>query len=106
MKKYALILGLATVGLAQPSFASDNVQQVVYKCDRAISLPVTFVNDKKTFAVVTVDGRQVLMAESTTGSGAAYKSTDKQLPYGLSTKGKEAFVTFKDNTILENCVSK
>ncbi|MFT0212471.1 MliC family protein [Pseudomonas sp. F1_0610] len=105
MKKYALILGLATAVLAQPSFAAE-VKQVVFKCDRAISLPVTFVNDKQSFAVVTVDGRQLLLTESPSGSGAVYTSADKNLPYSLSTKNDNAFVNFGDSTILENCVSK
>lgn len=74
---------------------ADHVLQVQYQCERGITVPVTYVNTASgsSYAVLQVDGQQLLMENVVSASGARYTSLDaKRGQYTWDTKGNTGYL--------------
>lgn len=94
--------------LSVPQIQSSTVKAFRYVCRSGKSLSVTYLNtrNKQSFAVLAVDGRELLFVNVLSGSGAKYVA-DR---YTWWTKGPEGTLT--DNTadasappVFANCKS-
>lgn len=69
---------------------TDHVLQVEYQCERGVTVPATYMNTASgsAYAVLHVDGQQLLMENVMSASGARYASMDaKYGQYTWDTKG-------------------
>ena len=74
---------------------ADHVLQVQYQCERGVTVPVTYVNTSigSSYAVLQVDGQQLLMENVVSASGARYASLDaKWGHYIWDTKGNAGYL--------------
>ena len=101
----------AGAALAQPA-GGDTIQKIDYYCERNIVIPVTYINTAAgtSFAVINVDGKQVSMTESPSGSGALYVAIDEQDSYRWHEKSGEAILSYlqaddsaEEQTLLSQC---
>ncbi|AVO38885.1 MliC family protein [Pukyongiella litopenaei] len=114
MNRHIHIIAAALLALPGIAAAGDGpaVIGATYQCDRAVTLPVTFINpgDAPGLAVMMVEGKLVALRQATSGSGVRYVALDEQDSYRLYTKGSDAFVTHmaadhtaEEATILDGC---
>lgn len=77
--------------------SGDQVQQVLYQCERDIQLPITYINTAGggAYAVMQMDGQQIPMSIAVSASGARYVSIDEQRSYSWHTKNNEGVVSWK-----------
>lgn len=96
---------IAALLLAGPAIAQEGtnrpedgafVSQVVFTCERGVRVPVAYVNTPEgdSFAVIQIDGRQVPMIQTVSGSGIRYRSVQEDQPYVLHAKGEEAIFLY------------
>lgn len=74
---------------------ADHVLQMQYQCERGVSVPVTYVNTAigGSYAILQVDGQQLLMENVVSASGARYASLDaKRGQYTWDTKGNAGYL--------------
>ena len=80
-KQIATPLLFSALALSPLAFAEsgEQIQQVIYQCERAVQLPVTYVNSASgsAYAVLQIDGQQIPMSIALSASGARYQSIDK-----------------------------
>ena len=96
---------LALALLPWPAAAQD-VATVSYTCDRGARIEATYLNtDQGSWAVVTVEGRQVAFAVAESASGARYLAVDPGLPYVWWTKGDTATLYAGETPLVENCAA-
>ncbi|MDM1708553.1 MliC family protein [Thiopseudomonas alkaliphila] len=79
----------ATSNSAQAA-QGDAMVQKIYQCERGLVLPVSYINTQSggAFAVLQVEGRQIPMQITSSGSGARYLSINQELRYSWHTKGE------------------
>lgn len=88
---------LALSLLAAPAMAETQVQNMTYRCDRGVSVPVVYVNAPDTsIAVIYVEGGQYLLYAEPAASGARYGWPSDGSNYVWWTKGEEATLYWKD----------
>lgn len=90
---------LAAVAMlaAAPVAAETQVLNLTYTCDRGVTVPVVYVNAPDTaIAVLTVEGRQVLLYTGPVASGARYGWPSDGSNYVWWTKGDAATLYWKD----------
>lgn len=75
----------------------DQLQQVLYQCERGVSLPVTYLNTASgaAYAVLQVDGQQIPMSIAVSASGARYVSIDEQRNYSWHTKSDSGVLSWQ-----------
>ena len=104
-----LLAGLAALA---PAAAQAELQPLAvrYSCDRGVELPVVFVNETggDSLAVLYIEGRQNLLFQEQSASGARYGWPSDGSAYVLWTKGPEATVFWRDGetgaeTVLYTC---
>ncbi len=114
MIRHAGVIAAALLTLSGGAAAEDGpgVISVTYQCDRAVALPVTFINPGEApgLAVMMIEGKLVALRQTRSASGARYFALDEQDSYRLYTKGSDAFVTYlaadhtaEEATILDGC---
>ena len=98
-KQIATPLLFSALVLSPLAFAEsgDQIQQVIYQCERDVQLPVTYVNTAKgsAYAVLQIDGQQIPMSVAVSASGARYESIDDQRSYSWHTKSNQGVVGWK-----------
>lgn len=78
--------------------SNDQVLQVHYQCERGVSVPATYLNTAsgEAYAVLQVDGQQLLMRSVVSASGARYTSIDaKRGHYTWDTKGSAGYLYWR-----------
>ena len=77
--------------------AGDQLQQVLYQCERGVTLPVTYLNTSKggAYAVLQVDGQQIPMSNVVSASGARYLSIDQERSYTWHTKSDTGVLSWQ-----------
>lgn len=88
-----------TLGLASPLLSAqtdDQVQHVIYLCERGVQLPVTYLSTAQghNYAVVQVEGQQIAMQQAISASGVRYFSVDAERSYDWHTKGDEGVLSW------------
>jgi len=92
----------------------DQVQQVLYQCERNVSLPVTYLSTANggAYAVLQVDGQQIAMRNTVSASGARYQSIDETRGYSWHSKGDGGILSWqpvnqpdKNRIVLAECAS-
>lgn len=75
----------------------DQLQQVLYQCERGVSLPVTYLNTASSgaYAVLQVDGQQIPMSIAVSASGARYVSIDEERNYSWHTKSDSGTLSWQ-----------
>lgn len=113
------LVTLAGLLCASGSFVADaetaqstenTARQDMYTCERGVEVPVAFIqNDGETVAIAHVDGKQIIMSQVQSGSGALYRSIDDTLPIEFFTKGKAGLFSYGFDgdsvTFLQDCVA-
>ena len=89
---------------AAPAFAQGTnrpedgafISQVLFLCERGVEVPVSYVNTPQgdSFAVAHLDGKQIPMIQTVSGSGTRYRSVLQQEPYILHAKGEGAIFLY------------
>ena len=86
------LLGAASQAASNSAQAAqgDAMVQKIYQCERGLVLPVSYINTQSggAFAVLQVEGRQIPMQITSSGSGARYLSINQELRYSWHTKGE------------------
>lgn len=77
--------------------SGDQLQQVLYQCERGVSLPVTYLNTASggAYAVLQVDGQQIPMSIAVSASGARYESIDEGRNYSWHTKSDSGVLSWQ-----------
>jgi len=92
--------------------SSDMLVPTHYICERNVQVPVVYINTAggQSYAVLMVEGKQVVMDQRPGASGAHYIALDEQDSYRWYTKGDEAFLvwlaadhTAEEQTLLAHC---
>lgn len=81
---------------------ADHALQMEYQCERGVIVPATYLNTASgsTYAVLHVDGQQLLMESVISASGARYASLDaKYGQYTWDTKGNTGALYWQANSI-------
>ncbi|WP_323041260.1 MliC family protein [Gemmobacter sp.] len=89
----AALLGLATLPpLALPALAqTDEITTVTYACERGAQVLASYLNiGDRSLAVLTIEGRQLVLETVTSASGAKYLTTGDQPVHVWWTKGDGA----------------
>ena len=75
----------------------DQLQQVLYQCERGVTLPVTYLNTASggAYAVLQVDGQQIPMSIAVSASGARYVSIDEGRNYSWHTKSDSGVLSWQ-----------
>jgi membrane-bound inhibitor of C-type lysozyme len=74
----------------------DQLQQVLYQCERGVSIPVTYLNTVGgAYAVLQVDGQQIPMSIAVSASGARYVSIDEGRNYSWHTKNDNGVLSWQ-----------
>lgn len=106
---FALIACLAPAGLAQAT--TDQVISMSYRCERAVEVPVVYVNSSEgaSYAIALIDDRLVAMRRVVSASGARYRSGAGIDDYELWGKGDSALISFgpedDSQVLLAECVA-
>ena len=99
LEKMAVPLLFSALALTAQAFAAsgEQIQQVIYQCERNVQLPVTYVNtaNGSAYAVLQIDGQQIPMSVAVSASGARYESIDDQRSYSWHTKSNQGGVGWK-----------
>lgn len=94
--------------------SGDQLQQVLYQCERGVSLPVTYLNTASggAYAVLQVDGQQIPMSIAVSASGARYESIDQGRNYSWHTKSDSGVLSWRlagdaseNVVVLKECVT-
>ncbi len=97
MLRSALALTTLMTGTAPlSSSAADDLQHVIYACERSVRLPVVYVNPAEgdSYMVALIDGELRPMRRVISASGARYHTVDDTQPYELWSKGDKAVVSY------------
>jgi membrane-bound inhibitor of C-type lysozyme len=103
---------LAALVLPQLAQAETTLQTLRYLCARGVEVPAAYINaDDASFAVITVEGRQIALYNQPAASGARYGWPSDGLSYVWWTKGDAATLYWKDETgaetpILTDCLQQ
>lgn len=93
------LLAVALAGLI-PAMAQAELQplNLRFTCDRSVELPVVFVTETggDSVAILYVEGRQNLLFQEPSASGARYGWPSDGSAYVLWVKGQEATVFWRD----------
>ncbi len=85
------------------SLETNNViNSVIFTCDSSKTINAIFFKDKVELGLS--DGRNMLLLQAISASGARYANTDESFVFW--NKGDTAFVQEGNNTTYENCVIK
>ena len=114
LKQIATPLLFSALSVSPRAFpeSGDQIQQVVYQCERDVQLPVTYINtaNGSAYAVMHIDGQQIPMSVAVSASGARYESIDDQRSYSWHTKSNQGVVGWKsidkqgvEITLLSEC---
>lgn len=92
-----LFLTALTMSSLAVAGSGDQMQQVLYQCERGIQLPITYINTPSggAYAVMQIDGQQIPMSIAVSGSGARYVSIDEQRSYSWHTKNNAGVVSWQ-----------
>lgn len=94
--------------------SGDQLQQVLYQCERGVTLPVTYLNTASggAYAVLQVDGQQIPMSIAVSASGARYVSIDEGRNYSWHTKSDTGILSWQpagdaseDAVVLKECAT-
>lgn len=103
---------LVTLSVA-PACSADGIETMQYDCERGARVTATYINtDGASFAVIAVEGQQIGMVISPSGSGAKYTQAPDGAGYVWWTKGGEAFLAWEDvpnstdDMLLSDCVAR
>lgn len=84
--------------------------EALYSCERGVEIPLTYFSDEGAgFAVAGIEGRQVLLAQVRSASGAFYaEGGETSAGYFWKTKGAAAMLFWRDGAggetlLLEAC---
>ncbi len=96
IKSFFLISACLSSGWAVAE-TGDQLQQVLYQCERGVSLPVTYLNTASggAYAVLQVDGQQIPMSIAVSASGARYESIDEGRKYSWHTKSDSGVLSWQ-----------
>lgn len=95
---------------------ADHALQLEYQCERGVAVPATYLSTASgsAYAVLQVDGQQLLMENVISASGARYTSVDAQQGhYTWDTKGNTGALYWQATDaadepsvwVLDTCVS-
>lgn len=100
------------MALTQPAPAEMAVQGQRYVCERGVDVPVIYATHAdQGIAVLVVEGRQILLYQEISASGARYGWPSDGSNYIWRTKGETAVLLWKDETggetpVLSDCRSQ
>jgi len=86
---------------------TDHLLQMEYQCERGVTVPATYLNTASgnAYAVLQVDGQQLLMENVISASGARYASLDaKYGQYTWDTKGNTGVLYWQASDVEEPSV--
>jgi membrane-bound inhibitor of C-type lysozyme len=103
-------IALATVPCVAQ--AEMTVQNQRYVCARAVEVPVVYATETdQAIAVLVVEGRQILLYQEVSASGARYGWPSDGSNYVWWTKGEAATLLWRDETgaetpVLSDCMAQ
>lgn len=113
MKPKLCALALALCGPAPAALAQEIVLATPYLCERGARVDAVYVNiSEPALAVLLLEGRQVVLMQAPSASGARYlQSAEGQLGYQWWSHGAEARLDWigpdgSENSILSECRSE
>ncbi|MDP2083175.1 MAG: MliC family protein [Pseudotabrizicola sp.] len=92
------LFAVGLIALADQAGAAPlDVQNLRFKCDRDVEVPVVFVTGPEdAVAVVQIDGGQFLLYREPAASGAKYSWPSDGASYVLWSKGNEATIYWRE----------
>jgi membrane-bound inhibitor of C-type lysozyme len=98
-KPLSVSLALAFAVLPNIAAAALEAQNMRYTCERGVEIPVVYVTSDDTLvAVLTVEGRQILLYSEPSASGLRYGWPSDGSNYVWWSKGTEAMLLWHDGT--------
>ena len=93
------VVAFALAVLPTIATAEMTVQNSTYTCERGVQVPVVYANsDNSSIAVLTVEGRQILLYSEPAASGARYGWPSDGSNYAWLTKDTTAMLLWHDGT--------
>lgn len=93
----ALCLAAGVAGFFAAPGLADDVQTILYRCERGVGIRATYINTAGTsHAVLFAEGRQAALTVQPTASGARYAAPQGTSGYGWWTKGPQASLAWFD----------